>query len=98
MVNITVEESTRPFNCPAGWTVNKAEVRIRSMYGLIHGGIERNGEAADPADLIQEGFKYVFVGGQSAPQAQGKGHKYLISKLSPNEVFAPLFHYRLFIF
>ncbi len=77
MVNITVDGHAKQFKCPVGWTVEKAEERIRKAYLLSGGCIERNDLATDPTDQIQEGVDivYEFVGGekqQSIPQPTGK--------------------------
>lgn len=39
-----------------GWTVEQAVMQIRSMYGVMHGGIRRNGEATLPNDTICSGW------------------------------------------
>ena len=77
--DITVEGYAEPFSCLAEdeWTVTEAENKIREEYGLMNGGIKRNGKATKPTHKIQggDGIAYVFVGGekkQSIPQPQGK--------------------------
>ncbi len=80
MVNITVEvSSAEPFSCEAEdkWTVEEAENKIRSKYGLMNGGIKRNGKDTKPTHKLQEGadIVYVFVGGEKKladSQQQGK--------------------------
>jgi hypothetical protein len=71
-MNITVE-GYQPFPCPLQWTVDAAERRIRTANSLTGGYIQRNNVATNPADLIEEGNIYVFVGGEKLQsQAEGK--------------------------
>ncbi len=64
--------------------MKEAKDEIRERYGLMKGGIERNGEATKSTDVIEEGegIAYVFVDGdkkQSTPeQAQSKLFHYLV--------------------
>ena len=44
MVNIYIS-GRNDFPCPVGWSAEQAEMKIRSMYGLMYGGIVRNGLA-----------------------------------------------------
>ena len=67
-VNIHIEGKA-DFPCPVGWTVEQATNAIRSEYGVMHGGIRRNGEATLPNDTITVHGDYVFV--NFVPQ-QGK--------------------------
>ncbi len=60
MVNIHIAGHSG-FHCPVGWTVGKAEARIRSGYGLINGLIERNEEAMASDDIITADGDYHFV-------------------------------------
>eukprot|EP01040_Poterioochromonas_malhamensis_P014943 gene14943-16633_t len=64
MVNIVIA-GHNDFPCPVGWTVAQAEERIRSRYGLINGGIDRNGEAMAATDTITADGNYQFVNFQS---------------------------------
>jgi hypothetical protein len=59
-VNIYVAEG-KSFPCPVGWTVDRAERRIRSENELRGGGIRRNGLAMDSDDLITSDGDYQFV-------------------------------------
>jgi hypothetical protein len=74
-VDITVP-GRKAFKCPVGWTVDRVEKRIRNIYDLSGGYIQRNNVGTDSTDLILPGARYQFFGGvekqQSAPQAQGK--------------------------
>jgi hypothetical protein len=49
------------FPCPVGWTVNKAEKRIRSMYRFVGGGIIKNGVATDSDDIMTSDGDYRFI-------------------------------------
>lgn len=49
------------FPCSDGWTVDMAENRIHSRYGLINGGIERNGVAMTSIDTITADPDYELV-------------------------------------
>lgn len=53
------------FPCPDGWTVDITENRIRSRYGFLNGGIDRNCEAMASTDKITPGPHYEFVNFQS---------------------------------
>ena len=64
MVNIVVAGHS-VFPCPVGWTVEKARNEIRSRYGLLNGGIDRNGEAMASDDIITADGDYRFVNFQS---------------------------------
>ena len=68
MVNIHIA-GHNDFRCPVDRTVEEAVNAIRSMFGLINGGIERNGEAMFPNDGITAVGEYQFVNFQSQ---QGK--------------------------
>jgi hypothetical protein len=57
-IHIAVENS---FACPVGWTVDKAEKRIRSMYRFEGGGIIKNGVATDSDDIITSDGDYHFI-------------------------------------
>ena len=69
MVNIKIV-GYPDFPCPEGWTADDAINGIRSMFGLIYGGILRNGLAVLPTSEIQERddkgsrVSYEFVGFQ----------------------------------
>ena len=76
MVNIHIA-GHNDFHCPVGWTVEQARNKIRSMYGLINGGIERNGEAMASNDTITSEGDYHFINSQPH-QTQGKD-RFLIS-------------------
>lgn len=54
------------FLCPDVWTVDLAENRISSRYGLMNGGIYRNGVAMVSTDTITAGPGYEFVNFQSS--------------------------------
>ena len=60
MVNIHIA-GYNDFHCPIDWTVEKAEKKIRSGYGLLNGLIERNGVAMDSDDTITADGDYHFV-------------------------------------
>ena len=64
------------FPCPTDWTVEEAEARIRSSYGIQFGGIEHNGISVLGTSLISSFTGNLdFVGGQSIQplqQPQGK--------------------------
>jgi hypothetical protein len=64
-VNIYVAEG-KFFPCPVGWTVDRAETRIRTMYRLEGGGVLQNGVAMDSVDLITSDGDYRFVNYQEA--------------------------------
>jgi hypothetical protein len=49
------------FPCPVGWTVDKAEKRIRSMYRFEGGGIIKNGVATDSDDIMTSNCDYHFM-------------------------------------
>lgn len=51
----------RNFPCPVGWTVEETESRIRSMYGLVNGGIIKNGIVMRSTDSITADGEYQFV-------------------------------------
>lgn len=70
MVNIDIE-GHKNFPCPVDRTVEEAENKIRSMYGLLNGGILKNGVAMFLNDIItaEADGVYQFVNFQ--PQ-QGK--------------------------
>ncbi len=59
-VNIRIA-GRNPFACPIAWTVEEARNEIRSMYGLINGGITRNGIVMRSSDLITSDGEYDFV-------------------------------------
>jgi hypothetical protein len=69
MVVVIYIAGQNDFPCPDGWTVDMAENRIRSRYGFLNGGIDRNGEAMASTDTITPGSHYEFVNFQSQ---QGK--------------------------
>lgn len=69
MVNIHIA-GYNDFHCPAGRKVEEAVNAIRSMFVLIGGGIERNGEALFPNDTVTVTGDYHFVNFQPQ-QPQG---------------------------
>jgi hypothetical protein len=53
------------FNCPRDWSVEMAESRIRTRYGLQFGAIEADGIAVFLTSLISNlPGDLAFVGGQ----------------------------------
>ena len=54
-------EGMRDFNCPLGWTIKKAEKRIRDGCGLLNGYITKDEIATDPDDVIEPGAVYRFI-------------------------------------
>jgi hypothetical protein len=60
-VNIRIS-GRNDFICPVGKTVEQVEGRIRSMFVLNGGGIEKNGVSMFPDDIITNGDdEYHFV-------------------------------------
>lgn len=49
------------FSCPLGWTVERAERRIRLVHSRAEGCIFKNGTATDSSDMIQNDGNYEFV-------------------------------------
>lgn len=82
MVNIIVA-GFADFPCPANWTVEQARIRIRSMYGLLFGGVLRDGQAMAGEDLIAEDrSKYEFVNFERGEYSRSLFYDSSISKLS----------------
>jgi hypothetical protein len=77
MVNIRIS-GQKDFPCPVSWTVEKAEERIRSMFGLVNGGILKNGEATDPAETITNDGDYEFVNAQPQPGNSTLSNKFIL--------------------
>ena len=80
--DITVNGSAFP--CPVGWTVEAAELRIRSRYNLVGGGIDRNGVPLAASEVIGNTGELSFVGGAST---SGK-HSHIHSPIH----LSPYFH------
>ena len=64
VVNITVGDKV--FKCPASWTVEKVEKKIRVKFLIGGGGLERDGIAMDDEETLNGGGSYSFVGGVSS--------------------------------
>jgi hypothetical protein len=54
MSQVTIHiDDRRSFTCPSDWTVEVAKEEIQTRYGLVHGGIVRDGaEETDPMSLL----------------------------------------------
>ena len=80
--DITVNGSAFP--CPVGWTVEAAELRIRSAFTLAGGYIDRDGVPLAPSEVIGNTGELTFVGGTST---SGK-HSHIHSPIH----LSPYFH------
>lgn len=60
------------FRCPVGWTVDQAETKIRSVFGLQFGGLTSDGIPQLGSELVVNiTGTLAFVGGQPV-QLQGE--------------------------
>jgi hypothetical protein len=75
MAKRNISVNGQNFPCPVGATVDQAEARIRSRYGLLYGGLEdQNGALMDGTVLIGATTGPLsFVGGQPIQQGKGVG-------------------------
>ena len=61
------------FRCSVEWTVEQAETRIRSFYGLQNGGIVEDGDPVLGTQLISSlTGTLAFVGGQQLGKYRNK--------------------------
>ena len=66
MATVEISVGDKTFKCPAAWSVEKVEKKIREKLGLVHGGLEHDGVAMDDNELLDTGGSYAFVDGVSS--------------------------------